>query len=297
MKKYFVISQQSKDNEHLNVQDLLPASCKLITGVAVVATAKQVGQPDDVTVNLSFPQALISGLLKGESITDLFYSYLQTRSSEAESRAFFESDILPEITNVLSKGIKYTCLDATQQQELSDRVTELFSTQFTDYLYNEVGLFTIGKNISDRDFSMQIAEQTLNFTKGQNISNLDFAVLIAQQTLNFTYQNRADLFKRTIQAFKQRKPYECGNISLLVNGNSFLLRDYMLTANRKVRHMSKEIIPFHEPLKINSNIHTVFKSNKNSDSSTLTIRTYIEYETLSTREKQIINTKENDNEK
>jgi hypothetical protein len=256
MKKYFVISHQSKDNEHLNVQDLLPASCKLITGIAIIATAKQAGQLNDVTVNLSFPQALISGLLKSESITDLFYSYLQTRSSETESRAFFESDILPEITHVLSKGIKYTCLDATQKQELSDRVTELFSTQFTDYLYNELGLFT----------------------KGQNISSLAFAILITQQALNFTYQNRADLFIRTIQAYEQLEPYECGNISLLVNGNSFLLRDYTLTANRKVRHMSKEIIPFHEPLEVNSNIHTVFKSNKNSGNNTLTIRTYIEYE-------------------
>ena len=52
----------------------------------------------------------------------------------------------------------------------------------------------------------------------------------------------------------------------------------MLTANRKVRNLKKEIIPFHEPLEVNSNIHTVFKSNKNSDGSTLTIRIYIEYE-------------------
>lgn len=256
MKRYFVITHQSEDNGHLNVQDLLPASCKLITGIAVNATVKQSGQLEDITENLSFPQALITDLLQDESITNLFYSYLRTRSSEAESKDFFESDILPEITRVLSSGIKYTCLDMAEQQELSDSIAELFTTQFTDYLYNEVGLFT----------------------KGQNISSLAFAILIAQQTLTFAYLKKADVFIRTKQAYKQPESYECGNISLLVNGNSFLLRDYVLIANRKVRHMSKEIIPFHEPLEVNSNIHTVFKSNKNSGNNTLTIRTYIEYE-------------------
>jgi len=256
MKRYFVITHQPKDNGHLNVQDLLPASCKLITGIAVNATVKQSGQLEDVTENLSFPQALISGLLKSESITDLFYSYLRTRSSEAESKEFFESDILPEIIQVLSSGITYSCLDITEQQELSDCIAELFSTQFTDYLYNEVEIFP----------------------KGQYMSDLSFADLIAQQTLLFTYIKREDIFLRTKQVYKQPESYECGNISLLVNGNSFLLRDYMLTANRNVRHMSKEIMPFHEPLDVNSSIHTVFKSNKNSDGRTLTLRIYIEYE-------------------
>jgi hypothetical protein len=256
MKRYFVITHQSNDNGHLNVQDLLPASCKLITGIAVNATVKQSGQLEDVTENLSFPQALILGLLKSENITDLFYSYLRTRSSEAESKAFFESDILPEITRVLSTGIIYSCLNETEQQELSDRITELFSSQFTDYLYNELELYS----------------------KGKNISSLAFAGLIAQHTLIFTYIKREDVFIRTKQAYKQPESYECGNISLLVNGNSFLLRDYVLIANRKVRHMSKEVIPFHEPLEVNSNIHTVFKSNKNSGNNTLTIRTYFEYE-------------------
>jgi hypothetical protein len=256
MKRYFVITHQSKDNGHLNVQDLLPASCKLITGVAVNATVKKAGQLNDVTESLSFPQALITDLLKSESITDLFYSYLRTRSSEAESRTFFEGDILPEIIRVLSTGIKYITLDETEQQELSDRIVELFSTQFIDYLYNEIELFSKAPYMSDHSF----------------------ADLIAQQTLIFAYIKREDVFLRTKQVYKQPESYECGNISLLVNGNSFLLRDYMLTANRNVRHMSKEIIPFHEPLDVNSSIHTFFKSNKNSDGSILTLRIYIQYE-------------------
>lgn len=132
----------------------------------------------------------------------------------------------------------------------------MFSTQFTDYLYNEFELYS----------------------KGKNISSLAFAALIAQQTLIFAYLKKADVFIHTKQAYKQPEPYECGNISLLVNGNSFLLRDYVLIANRKVRYMNKEVIPFHEPLEVNSNIHTFFKSNKNSGNNTLTIRTYIEYE-------------------
>ncbi len=256
MKRHFVITHQSKDNGHLNVQDLLPASCKLITGIAVNATVKQDAEMEDVLENLSFPQTLITGLLQDEIITALFYSYLRTRSDAIESRAFFESDILPEIVRVLGNNIVFSCLDSEQQQQLSDNIINLFNEQFTDYIYNEAGLFR----------------------KGQGMNDLGFTDFIAQQTLMFTYKHKDEIFKHTIQAYKQPEPYECGNISLLVNGNSFLLRDYMLTANRKVRHMSKEIIPFHEPLDVNSNIHTVFKSNKNSDDNILTIRIYIEYE-------------------
>lgn len=256
MKRYFVITHQTKDNGHLNVQDLLPASCKLITGLAVNATVKQDGELENAIESLSFPQTLITGLLMDDRITDLFYSYLRTRSDEAESRAFFESDIQPEIVRVLSAKIIYSCLDAIQQQELSDNITNLFNDQFTDYIYNEAGLFN----------------------KGQGMNDLAFTDFISQQTLMFTYHHKDEIFKQTIQTYKQPESYECGNISLLINGNSFLLRDYMVSANRKVRHMSKEIIPFHEPLDVNSNIHTVYKSNKNSGNHLLTIRIYIQYE-------------------
>ncbi len=256
MKRYFVISHQSKDNSHINVQDLLPASCKLITGIAVNATAKQDGQLEDVTELLSFPKQLITDLLAQDSIIDLFYSYLRTRSSEEDSRAYFVSDMLPEITWILSENIKYTCLNDLEQEELEQNITDTFNNEFTDYLYGEVGLYE----------------------KGKYLNNLEFADLIAQHTLMFAYKKREDVFLHIKQEFKRPEPYECGNISLLVNGNSFLLRDYMVTANRKVRHMIKEIIPFHEPLEVNSNIHTVFKSNKNSDNNTLTLRIYIEYE-------------------
>jgi hypothetical protein len=256
MKRYFVIMHQSQGNGHLNVQDLLPASCKLITGIAINATVKQDAELEDVTELLAFPKALITELLQKESIINLFYSYLRTRSNEAESKDFFESDILPEITGIVSNNIKYTCLNTSEQQELETSITNLFIAEFSDYLYNEVKIYTKGKLLTD----------------------LAFADLIAQHTLMFAYLKRDDVFLHIRKAYKQPEPYECGNISLLVNGNSFLLRDYMLTANRKVRNMSKEIIPFHEPLEVNSNIHTVFKSNKNSDDNILTIRIYIQYE-------------------
>lgn len=256
MKRYFVITHQSQDNGHLNVQDLLPASCKLITGIAVNAIVKQDAELEDVTQLLAFPKALITELLQQESIIKLFYSYLRTRSIEAESKDFFESDILPEITRILSNNIKYTCLNTSEQQALKESISNLFVTEFSDYLYNDIEIFA----------------------KGQYMTDHAFADLIAQHTLMFAYIKRDDVFLHTQQTYKKPQSYECGNISLLVNGNSFLLRDYMVTANRKVKHMSKEIIPFHEPLDVNSNIHTVFKSNKNSGNHTLTIRIYIQYE-------------------
>ncbi|WP_430811635.1 MULTISPECIES: hypothetical protein [unclassified Carboxylicivirga] len=256
MKRYFVITHHSEDNSHINEQDLLPASCMLITGLAVVATVKRESELMDVVESLAYPQVLITKLLNDERITDLFYSYLRTRANEADSRAFFESDILPEIIRVLGDGIVYACLEEEEQMALRDNISRMFREHFVRFIYDEAGLYS----------------------KGRGMTNLDFSDFIAQQTLVFTYQHKEALFKRTVKAYKQPEPYECGNISLLVNGNSFLLRDYMLMANRKVKHLSKEVIPFHEPLEVNSNLHTVFKSNKNSGNQTLTIRIYIEYE-------------------
>ncbi len=256
MKRYFVITHNSEDNNHINEQDLLPASCKLITGLAVIATVKQETELIDTVESLAFPQALITNLLNDERITDLFYSYLRTRANEADSRAFFESDIMPEIIRVLTDGIVYACLDENEQLELSENIARMFNEQFVSFIYDEAGLYA----------------------KGQGMTNLDFSDFIARQTLVFAHLHKDELFKCTVKAYKQPEPYECGNISLLVNGNSFLLRDYMVTANRKVKHLSKEVIPFYEPLEVNSNLHTVFKSNKNSGNQTLTIRIYIEYE-------------------
>lgn len=246
------------------MQELLPASCKLITGIAVSAAVKQEGESEEATESLSFPLHLISNLSAGDSIANLFYSYLRTRASQAESRDFFVSDILPEIVNVMSGNILYACLDEDEQSALSDNIAALFNTRFADYLYDESGLYEQGLNMSD----------------------LAFAELIAREILNFFYLYKSEVFIRKSYTYKRPEAYECGNISLLVNGNSFLLRDYIITANRKLRNMSKEVIPFHEPLEVNSNIHTVFKSNKNSGDNTVTIRIYIEYETLSQKERQ-----------
>jgi len=267
MKRYFVITHKSEDNNHINAQDLLPASCKLITGLAVIATVKKKTELIDVVESLAFPQSLITDLISDEQITNLFYSFLRTRADEYDSRAFFESDILPEIVRVLTNGIAYSCLDKDEQQELNDHIAQVFNEQFTHYIYNEANLFA----------------------RGLGMTNLEFSDFISQHTLVFTYQHKDELFKRTIKAYEQPESYECGNISLLVNGNSFLLRDYMVTANRKIKYLSKEIIAFHEPLEVNSNIYTVFKSNKNSNENILTIRIYIEYEAPSKKELQLSN--------
>ncbi len=274
MKRYFVITKESADNSHINEQDLLPASCKLITGIAVNAIIKKDTELEDTTKDLAFPQALITDLIYSERIANLFYSYLRTRATEEESKSFFENDMLPEIITVLSNNIKYTCLDADQQATFNQNLAELFNTQFVDYLYSEVGIYETGKYIS----------------------TLDFADSIAQHVLTFAYKHKSEVFLRPVKTYKQPESFECGNISLLVNGNSFLLRDYMVTANRKVRNMEKEIIPFHEPLEVNSNLYTVFKSNKNNGDNALTIRIYIEYEGLSKEEKQSLNQEENKDE-
>ena len=115
------------------------------------------------------------------------------------------------------------------------------------------------------------------FEIGQTLSSFQLSELIAEEILSFLHSKKDEIFIYDKQVYIQPSPYECGNVSLLVNGNSFLLRDYTLTANREVKQMSKEIIRFKEPLEVNSSLTTVFKNYKNSISN-LTIRIYIEYE-------------------
>ena len=375
MKRYHVIKKLSSNNEHLNDQNLLPASCKLITGIAVTTTVKKEAEAISSTTPLAFPQGLIKSLLASDSIVNLFYSYMRTRTTEEESKAFFETDILPEIVTVLTGGIQYPCFTAQQQTEFSKNLSVLlmggsdqpeinWEQRFTDlkteykniiinFLTNEYGEYglnpetdleayymdllfntsarsyaiyritssvyykirnndfidsysTVSKNIStfcnsimleydhqyeqlQKDKAAYEEAETKGlahylfanvgiFEKGHTLGSLAYTELITSETLSFIYQNRTSLFIRPIQKYLRPEAYECGTLSLLVNGNSFLLRDYVLTANRKIKHLSKEIIPFSEPLEVNSSVQTVFKSNKNSGTEPLNIRIYIQYE-------------------
>ena len=375
MKRYHVIKKQSANNEHLNDQDLLPASCKLITGIAVTTTIKKEAEAVSSTTSLAFPQGLIKRLLASDSIVNLFYSYMRTRTTEEESKAFFESDILPEIATVLTNGIQYPCFTAQQQTDFSKNLSDLlmggsdqpeidWEQRFADlkteykniiinFLTNEYGecglnpetdleayyldlLFntsarsyaiyritstvyykirgndftdsysTVSKNIStfcnsimleydhqyeqlQKDKAAYEEAETKGlahylfasvgiFEKGHTLGSLAYTELITGETLSFIYQNRTSLFVRPIQKYLRPEAYECGTLSLLVNGNSFLLCDYVLTANRKIKHLSKEIIPFSEPLEVNSSVQTVYKSNKKSGTEPLNIRIYIQYE-------------------
>ncbi len=76
MKRYHVIKKLSANNEHLNDQDLLPASCQMITGIAVTTTVKKEAEAISTTTALAFPQGLIERLLSSDQIANLFYSYM-----------------------------------------------------------------------------------------------------------------------------------------------------------------------------------------------------------------------------
>lgn len=375
MRRYHVIKKLSTNNGHLNDQDLLPASCKLITGIAVTTTVKKEAEAISSATPLAFPQGLIKQLLASDQVANLFYSYMRTRPTEEESKAFFESDILPEMVSVLTNGIIYPCFTSQQQTEFSNNFSDFlmggsdqpeidweqrfadlkteYKTNFFNFLteaYSKYGFdaevdleayyvdllfntaarsyaiyritssvyykiqsngFTdsyssVSKNISTYCNSIMLEydrhyEQLQNdkkayedaetkglahymfasvgvFAKGQTMGSLAYTELIADETLSFIYQNRTNLFVRPIQKYLRPEAYECGTLSLLVNGNSFLLRDYVLTANRKIKHLSKEVIPFSEPLEVNSSIQTVYKSNMKSGTEPLNIRIYIQYE-------------------
>ena len=254
MKKYFVLKYLVDSDENIKREDLLPAGCKFITGVALHTTTKSVLPIEDISTELSFPQNIITDSIREVNKT-LFYSYMQTRGTEAESKAFFESDILSRISQVLIDVLVFPILNIAKQEILTQQLRDALTSDLTDYLFSEVGVYE----------------------KGKILSSSNFSELIAQETLKFLYEKRTEIFIYDKQVYKQSEPFECGNISLLVNGNSFLLRDYIVKANRKVRQMKKEIISFNQPLEVNSSMTTVFKNLKNSNSE-LTIRIYIEYE-------------------
>lgn len=256
MKRYTVITHKSEGDLHLNEQDLLPASCRLITGIVVLATSKQAIGLSNSTKELSFPQHLITDIFQQKETTNLFYSYLRTRETEGESIAFFESDILPQFIQSLRNGIFFANIHSDYQNQVLDRLVRTLQGDITEHLYRENDLFNAGKQLND----------------------LEFSEFIAKTILQFLYDRKSAIFYHPIQVYNQPKPYECGNISLLINGNNFLLRDFALMANRKLRSLQNEIFPLYEPLEVNSNIHTVFKNAKNNGNSSLTIKTVIEYE-------------------
>jgi hypothetical protein len=375
MKRYHVIKKLSANNEHLNDQDLLPASCKLITGIAVTTTVKKEGEAIESTTSLAFPQGLIKRLLASNHVANLFFSYMRTRPTLEESKAFFETDILPEIVSTLCDGIKYPILTNAQQATFSTNLNDFlmggsdqpeidwdgrfanlkteYQNKFFEFMADSYGMYefdpandlngyyvnnlfskssrsyalyrisidtyyavrnkgfyesysTISRNVNtygnsimqdyDRQFE-QLQKDKLAyeqaelqglahylfatvgiFEKGQSMDSLAYYQLLAHETLSFIYQNKTSLFIRPIQKYQRPNAYECGSLSLLVNGNSFLLRDYTLTANRNIKYLSKEVIPFSEPLDVNSSIHTVYKSNMKSGAEPLNIRIYIQYE-------------------
>jgi len=254
MKKYFVLKYQTDNNEHIKEEDLLPADCKLITGISVNATAKKDIQTDEIVSKLSFPQFLIIDNIRDVNET-LFYSFMQSRDTKAESRAFFESDILSSISQVLIDVLVFPILDNAQQSLLTQRLEFALGDLLPDYLFNVVDVYE----------------------KGKSLSSFNFSELIADEILKFLYSRKDEIFIYAKQVYLQPNPYECGNITLLVNGNDFLLRDYTVSANKKRKQISKEIIKFNQPLEINSSLTTVFKNYKNSNGN-LTIRIYIEYE-------------------
>jgi hypothetical protein len=113
---------------------------------------------------------------------------------------------------------------------------------------------------------------------GKNLTATGFYEFITSQVIKYLYDGKDDVFTYLTDEYEKPKPYTCGNISLLINGNNFLLRDYVLTANRELRSMKYEVIPLSEPLEVNSNLHTVFKNQGNTREHILTIRIYIQYE-------------------
>ncbi len=255
MNRYHVITHKTQ-GRHLNVRHLLPASCRLITGLAIHAIANTRGDLQEAERELSFPQALITRLLNAREVSNLFYSYLRTRENEAESQNCFEQDFLPVIRDVLCHGIDYDCLDNSQQNELSDRLSGMMETGLCDHLYNTKDLFKVG----------------------QSLTNTGFRDFIRREILQYLYLQKENIFTHTRSYHKQPDTYDCGTITLLVNGNNFLLRDYILAANRELKSIEKELIPFHEPLEVNASLQSVFKCHKDNQNRDLIIRIYIRYE-------------------
>ncbi len=260
MKRYHVITYPIGYNENVNEEALLPANCDNITGVFATISGKKEVALSDYDLVLPFPQTVIVSLLY-DNLTSLFYTFMLSRSTKEIAKQYFIDEMLPQFVNYLKNGIVYDTLSEAQKTVVADNIQALLEGSddyegLADYLFETAKVF-------ETDYAVS-----------------DLIYYLLDCTLQYIYDHRLTVFVVTSQHYEQSTDFDAGNLTLLINGNKFMLRDYVLTANRKLRSITKEVVPLNEPLESNSNLNIVFKNTLSEEQLTddLTLKVYIEYE-------------------
>lgn len=262
MKRYHVITRTIGVGEHLNVEELMPAPCTYITGVFATAFGKKNIDKETYQQVLAFPYSVLKESIE-QRLKNLFYSYMRSRSTQEEAQAYFELEMLSAYSEALSVAnfSKYSEVDNVR---INSRVNDALigqnafegSTTLSQYLFDDHKIF----------------ESTLK--------DDDFIALLLKLSLQFLYDLRESIFYIDAEHYTQPKDIEVGNVTLLINGNNFILRDYAVVANRKLKPIEKEVIPFNEPLAVNSSLKVVFKNTQSEVDmiEDITVKIYIQYE-------------------
>lgn len=259
MKRYHVITRTIGSSEHLNFEELLPASCTNITGVFVTSFGKKTVELTDYEELLPFPHGILTELAN-EDLTALFYTYLRSRPTKEIAQVYFDEEMLPLFSDILSSVI-YGGLSLADQLLVQVNIQDALEGNndfqgVSDYLFSDVAIYN------------------------SPLDNDDYISLIINATIQYLYNVRDNVFTHTSQHYVQPKDAEVGNATLMINGNNFLLRDYAVVANRKLRPIAKEVIELNEPLDVNSSLKVVFKNTTENPDVTddLTVKIYIQYE-------------------
>lgn len=244
MKKLHVITLPTNSTKE---EFQLPSTIGTITGVTVSAFCKGNNAKQQRDELLHFPASAIDAIAYHQDLDSLMYMMIMTRASKADSIAKFDEIVTPVIVNLINKCLQYDIDGST----ITDDLVQLFQNGFATYLYED--------NLYD-DFT--------------NHTTVSFKELISLKITQFALKNRESIFKHTVEYYDNLSQENVGVVSLLLNDNNFLLRDYFLTSNRKFKKFSDEMLPVNEELQKNNNLTVVFKQTNQQDTE---LRIYIQY--------------------
>ncbi len=199
---------------------------------------------------LVFPQSI---LLKNLREMDLPIDYLANTKSEVSAQQYFEQKFIPCLEEKLFMDINYQAIANSELQSrlqsiLKDStfIAAIFDNDYyTNYLRDRKYPVSLEEMFNRIIFYLSKRKKDIFFYERQYI---DYPTQSGEQTL----------------------------ITTLINGNSFLLRDFPLPLNRRLKPIKKEIKPFAEPIMVNSSATILIK---NKSGLPLDCYVYFQYQT------------------
>ncbi|BDD02469.1 hypothetical protein [Persicobacter psychrovividus] len=199
---------------------------------------------------LVFPQSI---LLENLRAMDLPIDYLANTQTEISAQQYFQQKFIPCLEEKLFERINYQAIANSElqtrlQSMLKDPtfIAAIFDNDYyTNYLRDKKYPVSLEEMFNRIIFYLSKRKKDIFFYERQYI---DYPTQSGEQTL----------------------------ITTLINGNSFLLRDFPLPLNRRLKPIRKEIKPFSEPIMVNSSATILIK---NKSGLPLDCYVYFQYQT------------------